>query len=80
MLSNTAYCQDALCEKLARDLDLDLAELKAALPRRRTTSTHLWDPTGDRHPGPDPVGERNSTYTRVIRSRYGMGNTDEEVR
>jgi hypothetical protein len=82
ILSNTAYCQIAVCEKLARDLDLDLDELLAALPRRRTTSNYLFDPRGQdtKLPGDPPrQGERNARHTRIGTGRYGMGGTDEEV-
>lgn len=81
ILSNTAYCQIALCEKLARDLGLDLDELLANLPKRRTMSNKLFDPTGrdTRVPGPDPDGERNAAHTRIVVGRYGMAGTDEEV-
>jgi hypothetical protein len=34
--SNTAYIQRAVCEALARDLDLPLEELLDALPKTRT--------------------------------------------
>jgi hypothetical protein len=82
ILSNTAYCQIALCEKLAQDLDLDLDELLANLPRRRTMSNYLFDPTGRTTgiPGPKPGdGERKAAHTRLAIGRYGMGGTDEEV-
>lgn len=79
ILSNTAYCQVALCEKLARDLDLDLDELLANLPSRRTTSNHLWNPL-EKMPGHPPAnGQRDATNIRIAIGRYGMGNTDEEV-
>ena len=81
VLSNTRYCQIAVCEKLAKDLDLDLDELLAQLPRARGTANHLFDPTGRDTlvPGPNPAGERNASNTRVVIGRYGMGGTDEEV-
>ena len=81
ILSNTRYCQLAVCEKLAKDLDLDLGELVAELPKARTVNTRLWDPTGERTNllGPSDR-EHAATHTRVIVGRYGMGNTDEEVR
>lgn len=79
VLSNTRYCQEALCEKLSRDLDIPLEELLVALPRARGTALRLFDPTGDRVPGPKPNGERLAANTRVTIGRYGMGNTDEEV-
>jgi hypothetical protein len=83
ILSNTAYCQIALCEKLAKDLDLDLDELLAQLPRRRTMSNYLFDPSGRTTsiPGVKPRdGVRNAEHTRMVVGRYGMGGTDEEVR
>lgn len=70
VLSNTVYCQLAVCEKLARDLDLDLDELIATLPTAKTVAAHLWDPGGIR-----PGGGRGNYGA----PRYGMGNTDEEV-
>jgi hypothetical protein len=79
ILSNTRYCQLAVCEKLAKDLDLDLDELVSQLPRARTVANHLFDPT-QKLPGPDPAGERNSRHTRVVVGRYGMSGTDQEVR
>jgi hypothetical protein len=83
VLSNTAYYQIAVCEKLARDLDLDLDELLANLPRRRTGAMHLFDPTGrdTKLPGDPPAnGERNTVHTRIAVGRYGMGGSgDEEV-
>lgn len=83
ILSNTRYCQEAVCEKLARDLNLDLDELISQLPRGRTSAMHLFDPSGATGPtpGPEPAnGVRNGSYTRVVVGRYGMGGTDEEVR
>lgn len=83
ILSNTRYCQEAICEKLARDLNLDLDELLAALPKNRTVANRLFDPRGIDTPsmGPDPVnGARNATYTRIVPGRHGMGNSDQEVR
>lgn len=43
--SNTAYIQRAVCEALARDLDIPLATLLAALPESRGTSDRLFDGT-----------------------------------
>jgi hypothetical protein len=81
ILSNTRYCQEAICEKLARDLDLDLNELLSQLPRGRTVNTRLWDPTGkDTNLLGPTVCERHAATTRVAINRYGMGNHDEEVR
>ena len=80
ILSNTRYCQIAVCERLAKDLDLDLDELVSQLPRARTVANHLFNPSSDTMPGPNPSGERISRHTRVMIGRPGMGNTDEEVR
>lgn len=82
ILSNTRYCQEAVCEKLARDLDLDLDELLASLPVGRSFANRLFDPRGidTPVPGPAPAGRRNAEYTRVAPGRYGMGNSDQEVR
>lgn len=82
VLSNTRYCQEAVCEKLARDLNLDLDELLASLPTNRTYSNTLFDPRGIDTPVPGraPVGERNAANTRIVTGRYGMGNSDQEVR
>ena len=82
ILSNTRYCQEALCERLARDLDLDLGHLLSQLPKGRTVNTRLWDPRGEDTllPGTAPKsGVRNASHTRIIVGRYGMGHTDEEV-
>lgn len=81
ILSQTAYCQIALCERLARDLDLNLDELVAQLPTHKTSNRHLFDPTGrdTPTPGPDPVGERLAGHTQVMVARYGMADTDPEV-
>jgi hypothetical protein len=43
--SNTAYVQRAVCEALARDLDIPLEELLAALPPHRGMATALFDGT-----------------------------------
>ena len=80
VLSNTRYCQLAVCEALARDLNLDYEELVSQLPRPRTVANHLFDPHGN-VPGRKPAnGERISRHTRVMIGRPGQGNTDEEVR
>jgi len=81
VLSNTRYCQLALCAALARDLGLDYDDLVSQLPRTRGTANRLFDPTGRDTPvpGPAPEGERLAAYTRVVIGRYGMGGTDEEV-
>lgn len=43
--SNTAYIQRVLCEALARDLDMPLEDLLAALPPNKTSATRLFDGT-----------------------------------
>jgi hypothetical protein len=81
ILSNTRYCQLAVCEALARDLGLDYDELVSQLPRPRTVANHLFNPMSDVPPGRKPAdGERISRHTRVMIGRPGQGNTDEEVR
>lgn len=45
VVSNTVYCQYALCEALARDLGIDVEELKAKLPQPRGPAAHVFDPT-----------------------------------
>jgi hypothetical protein len=76
--SNTVYCQIAVCEKLARDLDLDLDELLENLPRARTSAAHLWNPNEalPGRPGRHPRAQFERPGSIV---RPGMGNTDEEV-
>ena len=66
--SNTVYIQHAVCEALARDLDLDLAALLDALPPPRGPANHLFDP--------DPTHPMDR-YTRQF---IGPANTVEEVR
>jgi hypothetical protein len=44
-LSNTAYIQRAVCEALARDLDIPLADLLAELPPHRGNAATLFDGT-----------------------------------
>lgn len=74
--SNTRYCQEAVCEKLARDLDLDLDELLAGLPATRGTATHLFSPDD-----PQPGTGKPSMYARKTPPvGYGMGHGDQEVR
>lgn len=46
--SNTRYIQEALCEKLSRDLDVPLQDLIDRLPPTRTSASVLWG--GDRRP------------------------------
>lgn len=53
--SNTAYIQRAVCEALARDLDLPIAELLDEQPPVRTQSGQL---RGHRHTGPSNTIEQ----------------------
>lgn len=39
-VSNTRYCQEALCEKLARDLNLPVQNLLDELPPPRGAASH----------------------------------------
>lgn len=77
--SNTAYCQRALAERLARDLGMDLDRLLGALPPNRGPAAHLYNPDGG-HPMArhtkvgitvDPTG---GTF------HIGPANTVEEVK
>lgn len=52
-VSNTVYIQHAVCEALARDLDLDLQMLLDALPPPRGMSAVPFG--GDRRPRPGPA-------------------------
>lgn len=74
--SNTVYCQRAIVTALARDLDLDEADLLARLPRPKSASVYLFNPEEHklrRYGVPSaPLGEEH----RLI----GTGNTIEEVR
>lgn len=81
ILSNTRYCQIAVCEKLAKDLDLDLDELIEQLPRARTVNTRLWDPTAreTKQLGPSTAENHPARHTRVVVGRYGMAGEDPEV-
>lgn len=80
IISNTRYCQIAVAEKLARDLDLDVEELITRLPRTRSLAGHLFDPT-KALPGRPPATPRVNPplYEQIKVNRYGMGNTYEEI-
>lgn len=45
VVSNTVYCQRALCEALSRDLGIPLQELLDQLPEPRGVAKHLFDPS-----------------------------------
>lgn len=51
--SNTVYIQHAVCEALARDLDIPLEELLAELPEPRSTANRLLH-------GPERIGPGNT--------------------
>jgi hypothetical protein len=56
-VSNTRYIQEALCEKLARDLGLDEAELLAELPTPRGPAAVRMAPNGKHVPIPTRATE-----------------------
>lgn len=76
VVSNTVYCQHALAEALARDLNLPLDKILADLPPPRGPAGHLYDP--DEH--------TMSRYKDVRRDSsggrwmVGPANTVEDVR
>lgn len=69
VISNTVYIQRAVCEALARDLDLDVDELLDRLPTPRGKALGRWD-----------RNERGQAFHRLPRVAIGPANTDEEVR
>lgn len=72
IVSNTVYCQRALCEALSRDLDIDLETLLADMPAPRGPAGHLYDPA-------EQTMNRFLYRTKTI-SRIGPADTIEEVR
>jgi hypothetical protein len=81
ILSNTRYCQIAVTEKLARDLEMDLDELLSKLPKARSSAAHLWNPDGTlpgRRGVTSPKGFNLYESGQHV-TRYGMGNTIEEI-
>lgn len=80
IVSNTAYCQLALCEALSRDLGIPLDDLLAELPAARGPAGHLYDPenhTMNRHQNKTMNITGNQAGGPI---RVGPANTDEEVR
>lgn len=71
-ISNTVYIQRAVCEALARDLEIPLEDLLAECPRSRGPSAHLYDPDRKKRPV-------SLDFTGGVR-RIGPGNTVEEVK
>ena len=76
IVSNAVYCQYALCEALARDLNLPLADLLADLPEPRGPSKHLYDP--DEHTMRRYTDIRYDHTGGVVMT--GPANTIEDVR
>jgi hypothetical protein len=78
VVSNTRYYQEAVCEKLSKDLGIPLEDLLAELPRSRGPAAHLYDPTEGTmcRNGTRPITEDHSGG--VVRT--GPANTIEEVR
>lgn len=74
-ISNTVYCQHALCEALARDLNLPLDSLLASLPQARGPAKHLFDPE-DQKMNRYPV----TTHHTGGRIMIGPANTIEDVK
>lgn len=71
-VSNTVYIQRAVCEALARDLDIPLQDLLDLCPEPRSRAKHVWHETD---PGL-PIHKVQSGGRR----RIGPANTIEEVR
>lgn len=82
ILSTTRYCQEAICEKLAKDLGLDLQELLDDLPTSRGME-HLnraRNPlSDDRHPRLDNKQVEIMLESLRKKKFFGMGSADEEV-
>lgn len=66
IVSNTAYCQQALAEALARDLDVPIEDILENIPPNRGPSQHLYNPA-------------DGSMVRPVRM-IGPANTIEEVR
>jgi hypothetical protein len=56
-VSQTRYCQVAVCEKLSKDLDVPLGELLAMLPPPRGKAAALLTPPGGPRIGPANTDE-----------------------
>lgn len=68
IVSNTVYCQLAICEALSRDLGIPIEELLAELPEPRGPAKHVYE----RGAGVDQV-----THGGVV--MVGPANTVEDV-
>jgi len=81
-VSNTRYIQEAVCQRLARDLGVPLPELLGALPPPRGPAGHLYDPAENpMNRYDDAKGHRHgiaATPARLV--AIGPANTDEDVR
>jgi hypothetical protein len=53
--SNTRYIQEAVCERLSKDLGIPLEDLLSELPPCRTSAATLWG--GTRKPVPRTLDE-----------------------
>lgn len=51
-VSQTRYCQEAICERLSRDLDIPLENLLARLPECRGRAAALFEPKNGPRIGP----------------------------
>lgn len=76
MVSNTVYCQYAICEALSRDLGIPLEDLINDLPAPRGPSAHLYDPAEGTMNRFESVAKGNLGGRVMI----GPANTIEEVR
>lgn len=68
-ISNTVYCQIALCEKLSRDLGIPVEDLLAECPTPRSRAAHVFE---------KPVPLDQKLHGGV--ARIGPANTNEEVK
>lgn len=76
VVSNTVYCQRAVCEALARDLNIPLDSLLADLPEPRGPAKALLDPAeGKMNRYPDVARDQSGG-----RAMIGPANTIEDVR
>lgn len=75
-VSNTVYCQRAVCEALSRDLGIPIEELLANLPAPRGPSKHVFDPAEGRMDRYRPIVDDSSCGVALI----GPANTIEDVR
>lgn len=72
-VSNTVYCQHALAEALARDLDVPIEDILANLPAPRGVTAHVFNPE-------DGKQSRYGKPAVAIGHRIGPAGTIEDVR